>query len=95
MIYFNFHRCGKPCKSTGGLTNHLKSCISKIKNKPEKNISKEELKNTPQTVKYKGRDMIINWSGSEQYKHIMRSGIYNGQYLASFDDEKNYLLNKL
>ena len=39
--------------------------------------------------------MIINWSGSEQYKHIMRSGIYNGQYLASFDDEKNYLLNKL
>ncbi len=48
---------------------------------------------SPQTVKYKGRDMIINWSCSEQYKHIMRSGIYNGQYLAFFDDEKNYLLN--
>ena len=42
MSSFNCHRCGKPCKSTGGLTNHLKSCISKIKNKPEKNISKED-----------------------------------------------------
>ena len=38
MSSFNCHRCGKPCKSTGGLTNHLKSCISKIKNKPEKKI---------------------------------------------------------
>jgi hypothetical protein len=95
MSSFNCHRCKKICKSNGGLTNHLKSCISKIKNKPEKNISKENLKNTPQTVKYKDRDMIINWSGSEQYKHIMRPGIYNGQYLASSDEQRNYVLDKL
>ena len=38
--------------------------------------------------------MVINWSGSEQYKHIMSSGTYNGKYLASGNDERNYLLDK-
>ena len=112
MSSFNCHRCGKICKSTGGLTNHLKSCISKIKNKSSKsdngssksdNCSSktsistpviEDTKIIPQTVRYKGRDMIINWSGSEQYKNARRPGLYGGQILANGDDERNYLLDK-
>lgn len=34
MSSLKCHRCNKICKTKGGLTNHLKSCINKIKNKP-------------------------------------------------------------
>ena len=38
--------------------------------------------------------MIINWSNSEKYKYVNRPGIYNGQYFASAEESRNYLLNK-
>ena len=59
MSSLNCHRCGKLCNSKGGLTNHLKSCISKIKNNsPKKNIIKKDTKNIPKSVNYKGFGLI-------------------------------------
>jgi hypothetical protein len=94
MSSLNCHRCGKICKSKGGLTNHLKSCIGKIKNNSTKILSKKDFKNIPENVYYKGRNMIINWSNSEKYKNIRRPGIYNGQYFASSEEQRNYFIDK-
>ncbi len=68
MSSLNCHRCGQICKSKGGLTNHLKSCISKIKNNSKKILSEKTLKNIPENVYYNGINMIINWSNSENIK---------------------------
>lgn len=94
MSSLNCHRCGKICKSKGGLTNHLKSCISKIKNNSKRMISEKTLNNIPENVYYKGRNMIINWINSEKYENIRRPGIYNGQYFASSEEQRNYFIDK-
>ena len=38
--------------------------------------------------------MIINWINSEKYKNIRRPGIYNGQYFASSEEQRNYFIDK-
>ena len=60
MSSFNCHRCGKICKSTGGLTNHLKSCISKIKNKSSKSDNNSSKKGILTSNKTKDVKKSIN-----------------------------------
>jgi hypothetical protein len=38
--------------------------------------------------------MIINWVNSEKYENIKRPCIYNGQYIASYEDQRTYFIDK-
>lgn len=89
--YYKCHRCEKTCKSKGGLTLHLKSCISKIHQKKKKRSAKHKA----QTVIHNGFEMVIDWEGDPRYKHVLRPGIYGGQYFASAEEAQDYKINQL
>lgn len=57
-------------------------------------ISEKTVNNIPENVYYKGRNMIINWINYEKYENIRRPGIYNGQYFASSEEQRNYFIDK-
>ena len=78
---YNCHRCNKQCKSKGGLTNHLKTCMQNLKQKAKPKPKQKE----PEKCKCYPGDRIINYGMCgrckgklPEYKKNNDDGMYFG-----------------